>query len=781
MPPPQTLPQSSRSSSSAAIHPPPSRSSNTPVPTPTSKEIEAVIQAATASRAAGPPPGRDTRTQLFVGNLPYRVRWQDLKDLFRKAGTVLRADVSLGPDNRSRGYGTVLLATAEDAGRAIDMFNGFSWQNRILEVRPDRLPPEYDINVPLPSPFNSISFPHSHTSLPIPSSLSNPGFTLSATQSISTDLLGGLTLSTAASMPTLNAALGPGSPPQLPTFPAAPQVSTISLSRSASRNGTHLPTSPTQSLGRSVFVGNLPFQCQWQDLKDMFRQIGPVVRADVAIGADGRSRGYDYNSRILKVYHDKFTQAGSTSPPPFSATALHQHSSFIGANPHHLAPSHVHNQSSAYLFHSQPTSPFDAFPPALPQHVVEQYLAAAKDIVSDLPLQPERATEPPLPSSSSRASMSQDLPTTAISRPSTASSASNRALDEPSYIKLGFPSLYQPPPSTRSSTDASFDSFTRSHSSASNPTSEQPQTPSKKAASPATANHPGPISIPPPPTNFSTQSTLFSPLARGLPPMTPSMPGFTFHPQVSTPPGLHPHFLSPGIGPASPPFYRAGSFHPAPGAPTARAANSMMSMGMFAMQTPPIAHPLTPGHPVLTPGPRFNPADSPMMVNRTHPLSPGHPIAGRPWPSNASDISPSNSNTTPYAGGLSIVNGVEEPGDYFPPIDSDPKEPQEYFPAVVGHEGLKSSDFETIDPDGTRSAPNSEADTATTTTTATDSVAPSSEPTVLPRLGKEDMVLDINNPGLFGLPSPGSGRRASWAEAGSRRLTAMTQADADSR
>ena len=50
------------------------------------------------------------------------MRWQDLKDLFRKAGTVLRADVSLGPDNRSRGYGTVMLATAEDAGRAIGVF-----------------------------------------------------------------------------------------------------------------------------------------------------------------------------------------------------------------------------------------------------------------------------------------------------------------------------------------------------------------------------------------------------------------------------------------------------------------------------------------------------------------------------------------------------------------------------------------------------------------------------------------------------------------------------------
>ncbi|KAG2342347.1 RNA-binding domain-containing protein [Suillus weaverae] len=84
-------------------------------------------------------PLRDTRAQLFVGNLPYRVRWQDLKDLFRRAGTVLRADVSLGPDNRSRGYGTVLLATAEDAGRAIDMLNGYCWQTRVLEVRPDRL------------------------------------------------------------------------------------------------------------------------------------------------------------------------------------------------------------------------------------------------------------------------------------------------------------------------------------------------------------------------------------------------------------------------------------------------------------------------------------------------------------------------------------------------------------------------------------------------------------------------------------------------------------------
>ncbi|KAI6040935.1 hypothetical protein EDC04DRAFT_2566304 [Pisolithus marmoratus] len=173
---------------------------------------------------------RDTRTQLFVGNLPYRVRWQDLKDLFRKSGTVLRADVSLGPDNRSRGYGTVLLATAEDAGRAIDMFNGYCWQTRVLEVRPDRLgaSPEPEVHL-------------------APPTLSNAPQPLALSGSHINDLT--------------------------KTLPV-----TDSLAGSAGM--------------RSLFVGNLPFHIQWQDLKDLFRAAGSVARADVALGPDGRSRGF---------------------------------------------------------------------------------------------------------------------------------------------------------------------------------------------------------------------------------------------------------------------------------------------------------------------------------------------------------------------------------------------------------------------------------------------------------------------------------------------------------
>ncbi|KAH7928622.1 hypothetical protein BV22DRAFT_988609, partial [Leucogyrophana mollusca] len=186
--------------------------------------------------------------------LPYRVRWQDLKDLFRRAGTVLRADVSLGPDNRSRGYGTVLLATAEDAGRAIDMLNGYSWQTRVLEVRPDRLGTVGD-------------------------------FDAAATSYVP-----------------------PGS-----AYP----VVYDEFAYGAGDAGAGM---------RNLFVGNLPFHIQWQDLKDLFRAAGAVARADVALGPDGRSRGfgtvvyaseegaergrrmfdgYEFNGRPLKVHYDK--------------------------------------------------------------------------------------------------------------------------------------------------------------------------------------------------------------------------------------------------------------------------------------------------------------------------------------------------------------------------------------------------------------------------------------------------------------------------------------------
>lgn len=51
--------------------------------------------------------------------LPYQAGWQDLKDLFRSAGNIIRADINIGADGRPKGSGTVVFETAADAKQAI--------------------------------------------------------------------------------------------------------------------------------------------------------------------------------------------------------------------------------------------------------------------------------------------------------------------------------------------------------------------------------------------------------------------------------------------------------------------------------------------------------------------------------------------------------------------------------------------------------------------------------------------------------------------------------------
>ena len=154
----------------------------------------------------------------------------------------------------------------------IDMFNGYNWQTRTLEVRPDRLPPDLEFSNPMMTTNPPVSLPlaaSGHT-LPLPI---HP-----------------------APVP-YGASLGNGSSP---ASGSEDEITTKLI-------GERVRTASTGS--RSLFVGNvslyyirkkiddelvlqLPFHCQWQDLKDLFRQAGTIVRADVALGPDGRSRGF---------------------------------------------------------------------------------------------------------------------------------------------------------------------------------------------------------------------------------------------------------------------------------------------------------------------------------------------------------------------------------------------------------------------------------------------------------------------------------------------------------
>ncbi|KAG6854484.1 hypothetical protein C0991_006086 [Blastosporella zonata] len=501
--------------------------------------------------------------------LPYRVRWQDLKDLFRRAGTVLRADVSLGPDNRSRGYGTVLLATAEDAGRAIDIFNGFSWQTRILEVRPDRLPPDYDANHPPPI----LTAPYEDDQLDYSALL---------------DLHH--------------------------NYPA-----NLSL--------------------RTLFVAN--------DLKDLFRQAGAVMRADVALAQDGRSKGfgtvtfategdadravqmfdgYEYNGRTLKVNHDKFTQLAqpnlrslastpSSIPPPPSIRSAPDSRGSSAYQPRQLSSLAPQSDKLPITYHlglgsgSTSPTPFDVWQQQentrddrdreWERDLLRSF--SALDISLGRTLSNYSA---PAPSASRSTSTSSTQP------PSIATTTSTSSMLSSSSLAVSTPTSNS---SENSRLSPSFQHHRRlsstktEHRPASPPTSSvtahaiAPSTSSSSAQSRLQAHrspprHPGPIAIPPPPpvTSFThshpqlnisshnghglpplhhPHSPLYHPMTHhqqqveqikqmqqqyqmtplGLPPMTPSMPSFNFlppstsstgtigHPPYS--PYAHPHSL----------------------------------------------------------------------------------------------------------------------------------------------------------------------------------------------------------------------------------------------
>ncbi|GMG29578.1 unnamed protein product [Ambrosiozyma monospora] len=73
--------------------------------------------------------------EIFVGNLPFSTRTEDLKDLLRHCGDIERADIKTTYNGKSRGFGTVVFADPESAKKAIEEFNGFELDGRRIDVR----------------------------------------------------------------------------------------------------------------------------------------------------------------------------------------------------------------------------------------------------------------------------------------------------------------------------------------------------------------------------------------------------------------------------------------------------------------------------------------------------------------------------------------------------------------------------------------------------------------------------------------------------------------------
>ena len=74
---------------------------------------------------------------IYVGNLPYKIRDEQLRDAFEEFGKVLSAEVIIDRrSKRSRGYGFVEMDTESDAFDAIEALHQSDFYGRELRVQP---------------------------------------------------------------------------------------------------------------------------------------------------------------------------------------------------------------------------------------------------------------------------------------------------------------------------------------------------------------------------------------------------------------------------------------------------------------------------------------------------------------------------------------------------------------------------------------------------------------------------------------------------------------------
>ncbi|KAL7426053.1 hypothetical protein ACHAXH_000293 [Discostella pseudostelligera] len=92
-------------------------------------------------KANPPTSGEDAITQnkrVYVGNLSWSTTQSELQDHMSTAGEVIRADIILGYDGRSKGCAVVEYGTVEEANNAVASLNDTELGGRPIFVREDR-------------------------------------------------------------------------------------------------------------------------------------------------------------------------------------------------------------------------------------------------------------------------------------------------------------------------------------------------------------------------------------------------------------------------------------------------------------------------------------------------------------------------------------------------------------------------------------------------------------------------------------------------------------------
>ena len=237
---------------------------------------------------------------------------------------------------------------------------------------------------------------------------------------------------------------------------------------------------------------------------------------------------YEYNGRTLKVHHDRFTQIESPQP-----SLPNYHRSVSGSPPDNSPPPmlSIHQppapsfsqptipQSPYFRLASQSGSPFHQF---LPLSTGSQGVMGFTQTPGQHPLHAQRNHQYLHEASTPTLQIPSIRPTTESHNAVPGEISAAKGSEHPPPVAPGAPSSNTGTASTAPGAERPIPLQNVSQSTAA----------TKPSASSTGRAPPGTLSLPS--QAFSISNPLSPHLTRGLPPMTPSMPGFTFHaPPVS--------------------------------------------------------------------------------------------------------------------------------------------------------------------------------------------------------------------------------------------------------
>ncbi|MDR0436763.1 MAG: RNA-binding protein [Bacteroidales bacterium] len=79
---------------------------------------------------------------IFVANLNYKIRKENLESIFAEYGEVTSAKIIFDRNTkRSKGYGFVEMSNDEQARKAIAELNGAEWEGKVIMVKESEMRP----------------------------------------------------------------------------------------------------------------------------------------------------------------------------------------------------------------------------------------------------------------------------------------------------------------------------------------------------------------------------------------------------------------------------------------------------------------------------------------------------------------------------------------------------------------------------------------------------------------------------------------------------------------